>query len=86
MQISRRTLLLRINGRCLSEMLQPSHVGRPAGPIRLDTNENAYGPSERRSRRCVKGQASLTAIRVRNAMTWPIGSPVCTESRRSRWS
>jgi histidinol-phosphate aminotransferase len=60
MPISRRNLLRRfgasaaasaaslpINGRCLSEVLQPSHVGRPAGPIRLDRNENAYGPSEK---------------------------------------
>jgi hypothetical protein len=60
MPISRRNLLrrfgasaaasaasLRVHGRCLCEVLQPSHVGRPAGPIRLDRNENAYGPSEK---------------------------------------
>ena len=60
MPISRRNLLRRfgtgaaasaamlpIKGRCLSEALQPSRAGRPAGPIRLDRNENVYGPSEK---------------------------------------
>jgi histidinol-phosphate aminotransferase len=39
--------MLPVKGRCLSEVLQPSPGGRPAGPIRLDRNENAYGPSEK---------------------------------------
>ena len=39
--------LLPINRLSLSEVLQPSGAGRPAGPIRLDRNENVYGPSEK---------------------------------------
>ncbi len=60
MQISRRYLLRRlgagaatsaaispIQGLCFSEVWPRSRAGLPAGPIRLDRNENAYGPSER---------------------------------------
>jgi histidinol-phosphate aminotransferase len=60
MPVSRRNLLRRlgagaaasaaispIRGFCLSDVLPPSRAGRPAGPIRLDRNENAYGPSEK---------------------------------------
>jgi histidinol-phosphate aminotransferase len=60
MPVSRRNLLRRlgagaaasaaispIRGFCLSGFLPPSRAGRPAGPIRLDRNENAYGPSEK---------------------------------------
>jgi histidinol-phosphate aminotransferase len=36
-----------MRGFCLSAVLPPSRAGRPAGPIHLDRNENAYGPSEK---------------------------------------
>ena len=39
--------LLPVNKRCFSEAFRPLPAGRLAGPIRLDRNENAYGPSER---------------------------------------
>jgi len=58
--ISRRDLLCRLSasvaagaallpskGRCLSEVLQPPPASQPVGPIRLDRNENVYGPSEK---------------------------------------
>src|SRR6516225_1100471 len=60
MSISRRDLLccfgagaavgaamLPVKGICFSETLQPSLAGRSPGPIRLDRNENVYGPSEK---------------------------------------
>jgi histidinol-phosphate aminotransferase len=60
MPISRRQLLRRFGtgvvagaailpdkGPCLAEVLQSSPAVRPAGPIRLDRNENVYGPSEK---------------------------------------
>ena len=71
MPISRRQLLRRfgagmaagaamlpVKARCLSEVLQPSSAGRPADPIRLDRNENVYGPSEKAIAAIVEG-ASL---------------------------
>jgi histidinol-phosphate aminotransferase len=60
MPLSRRHLLRRlgagaaasaaispIKGFCLSGVLPPSAASQPAGLIRLDRNENAYGPSEK---------------------------------------
>ncbi len=60
MSISRRNLLRRfgagaassaamapVKWLCLGETLEPSRVDQLAGPIRLDRNENVYGPSEK---------------------------------------
>jgi histidinol-phosphate aminotransferase len=71
MSISRRHLLrffgagaavsaamLPVNGTCLSDVVLASLAGRAPGPIRLDRNENAYGPSQNAIAAMNEGAAS----------------------------